>query len=253
MILRYIVLFFIVLGTVLPAWSNERLRVATEGAFPPFNFIDKQGQPAGFDVDIAKALCDAMRAECEVIAVPWEKILPKLAAGDFDMIVASMAETPERLQLAEFTHFYYRSPQAFIGRPNSGISKVTPETFRGKVLAAQRGTIYSDFLNKNYQNSAVIKLTDTLPAAFEALVRGDADLVLADVLMSLPYIETNLEQALKVVGEPIPDAELSSLSYIQVRKGNFKLRDAINQALIQIKDDGTYSRINAKYFPFDIR
>ena len=251
--LRYIVLIIMMFGINLPASAGERLRVATEGAFPPFNYIDEQGQPAGFDVEIAKALCDAMQAECEVIAVPWEQILPKLAAGDFDMIVASMAETPERLQLAEFTHFYYRSPNAFIGRPNSGISQVKPETVRGKVLAAQRGTIYSDFLNKHYQNSAVIKLTDTVPAAFEALVRGEADLVLTDVLMSLPYIDTNIEKALKIVGEPIPDAELSTLCYIQVRKGNLKLRDTINQALSQIKNDGTYGRINAKYFPFDIR
>lgn len=251
--LRYIALILIILGINPPVWAGERLRVATEGAFPPFNYVDEQGRPAGFDVDIAQALCDVLKAECELIVVSWEKILPKLSAGDFDMIVASMAETPERLQLAEFTDPYYRSPQAFVGRPGSTIQNVTPDTIRGKVVVAQRGTIYSDYLNEHYQDSAIIKLTDTLAAAFEALAKGEADLVLTDVLMSLPYIRTNIEQSLEIIGEPIPDKELPSLSHIQVRKGNLKLRDAINQALRQIKNDGVYSRINAKYFPFDIR
>lgn len=253
MIFRYIALIVIILGINLSARAGERLRVATEGAFSPFNYVDEQGQPAGFDVDIAKALCEVLKTECEVIIVPWEQLLPRLGAGDFDMIVASMAETPERLRLAEFTDAYYQSPQAFIGRPNSGISQVTPATVRGKVLATQRGTIYSDYLNKHYRDSAVIKLTDTLSAALEALVKGEADLVLADVLISLPYIRTTIEQPLEIVGEPIPDNELSAHCHIQVRKGNLKLRDELNRALREIKDNGAYSRISGKYFPFDIR
>jgi len=241
------------LGVHLICWADVRLRVATEGAFPPFNYIDEQGQPAGFDVDIAKALCDVLKAECEIIVVPWSQLLPKLTAGELDMIVASMVETAERLQLAEFTDPYYRSPQAFIGLPDSGIQQVTPATVRGKVLAAQNHTIYADYLNKNYRDSAVIKLTDTLPAAFALLTQGEADLVLIDVLMSLPYIDTNINQSLEIVGEPISETELPSLCHIQVRKGNLKLRDAINRALRQIKDDGTYKQINDKYFSFDIR
>lgn len=253
MMLRYIALVLMIFAMNLTAWASEHLRVATEGAFPPFNYINEQGQPAGFDVDIAKALCEVLKTECEIIIVPRAQMLPKLAAGDFEIIIASMAETPERLQLAEFSDPYYRSPQAFIGRPNSGILEVTPTTIRGKVVVAQRGTIYSEYLNKHYQDSAIIKLTETSAAAFQALAKGEADLVLTDVLMSLPYLHTNIDQPLKIIGDPIPDKELPSLCHIQVRKGNLQLRDAINQALTQIKNNGVYSRINAKYFPFDIR
>lgn len=253
MIFRYILPVFIILGIALPAWSSERLRVATEGAYPPFNFIDDNGRPAGFDVDIAKALCAALETECEVIAVPWEQMLPKLAAGDFDMIVASMADTPERRNLAEFTDPYYRTLHAFIARSDSKTKEITPEIARGKVLAAQRGTILEDYLQKHYRNFAILKLTDTTPAAFEALAKAEADYVLTDCLLSYPFIRSENEQGLRIVGNLIPDEELTSLSYIQVRKGNFKLRDAINRALHQIKNDGTYSQINAKYFPFDIR
>lgn len=251
---RYIALIALILGINLSVWAGEeRLRVATEGAYPPFNFIDERGQLAGFDVDIAKALCDALNRECEVIAVPWEQLLPKLAASDFEMIVASMAKTPERAQLAEFTEVYYRTPHAFIGRADDSTREVTPATVRGKVLGAQRDTIQADYLRQHYQNSAVVRLTDTMPAAFELLASGEIDYVLADCLLAYPFIRTDARQGFKIIGQTIPDEELSSLSYIQVRKGDVRLRDAINRALNEIKNNGVYARISAKYFPFDIR
>ena len=103
-----------------------------------------------------------------------------------------------------------------------------------------------------YQDVAELKLTDTLPAAFEALARGEVDFVLADALLSYSFINSEIRQRLEIIGNTISDQELSSLSFIQVRKGNLKLRDAINQALRDIKSDGTYREINAKYFPIDV-
>lgn len=248
------VLSVALLGPNPTAWAGEeRLRVATEGAYPPFNFIDERGQLAGFDVDIAGALCDVLKKECEMMAVPWEQLLSRLAAGDFEVIVASMAKTPERAQLAEFTDVYYRTPHAFIGRADDGIREVTPATVHGKVLAAQRDTIQADYLRQHYQNSAVVRLTDTMPAAFELLAGGAIDYVLADCLLAYPFIRTDARQGFKIIGQTIPDEELSSLSYIQVRKGDLGLRDAINRALNEIKNNGIYARISAKYFPFDIR
>jgi ABC-type amino acid transport substrate-binding protein len=252
MLFRKIVNIVILLGICLPAWAGERLRVATEGAYPPFNFIDENGQLAGFDVDIAKALCNVLKAECEISAVPWDQLLTDLAAGRCDMVVASMAETPERVQLAEFTNPYYRTPNAFIGRSDNGVREVTPTTARGKVLAAQRDTIQGTYLQQHYKDVAELKLTDTLPAAFEALARGEVDFVLADALLSYSFINSEIRQHLEIIGNTISDQELSSLSFIQVRKGNLKLRDAINQALRDIKSDGIYRQINAKYFPLDI-
>lgn len=250
---RYIALIIVILGTNLSAWAGERLRVATEGAYPPFNFIDHNGQVAGFDVDIAKALCNTLKVECEIVVVSWDRLLTDLDAGHYDMIVASMAQTPERMQLAEFTDPYYRTLHAFIARSNSGVTKVTPTTVRGKVLATQRDTIQATYLQQHYRESATLKLTDTMPAAFDALAKGEADFVLADCLLSYSFIRHDAKNNLEIIGQPIPDGEISSLSHIQVRKGNLQLLDAINRALSEIKRDGTYGRISAKYFPFDIR
>ena len=250
---HFISITLILLGTCFPAWSGERLRVATEGAYPPFNFIDENGRVAGFDVDIAKALCNALKFECEIVAVSWDRLLIDLDAGRYDMIVASMAETPERMRLAEFTDPYYRTLHAFIARSNRHAKAVTPATVRGKILATQRDTIQSAYLQQHYQDFPTLKLTDTTPAAFEALAKGEVDYVLADCLLSYSFIRSDAKQNFEIIGATIPDEELSSLSHIQVRKGNLKLRDAINQALSEIKKNGTYNRISNQYFPFDIR
>lgn len=235
-----IIAIIILLMMAVPTRAGERLRIATEGAYPPFSFIHENGQLTGFDVDIAKALCDALKAECEISAVPWERLLTDLAAGRYDMIVASMAETPERAQLAEFTDAYYRIPNAFIGRSAGGIIEVTPTTARGKVLAAQRSTIQGAYLQQNYHAVTEVKLFDTLPAAFEALVQGKVDFVLANALLSYSFIYSETGQKLEIIGNVIPEQELSSLSFIQVRKGNLKLRDAVNQSLREIKSNGVY-------------
>jgi len=245
-------LIVVLLGICLPSWGAERLRVATEGAYPPFNFLDEQGRPAGFDVEIARAICAELKTECEIVAVPWDRILTDLTDGKYDMIVASMSETPERTKLAEFSISYCRTLSAFLGRPTVGIREVSPETVRGKVLASQVDTIQAAYLQSHYKDVAVLKFTATMPEAFDALVKGEADYVLADNLIIYSFMRSDAGQPFKVIGEPLSDGEVSSLSHIQVRKGNLKLLDAVNKALHDIRLNGVYQAINAKYFPFDI-
>jgi polar amino acid transport system substrate-binding protein len=107
----------IVAGLALAGASvqAEKLRIATEGAYAPFNFIDANGKPQGFDVDIALALCEKMQAECEIVAQDWDGIIPGLQARRYDAIVASMSITAERERVVAFTQPYYSNVLAFIG------------------------------------------------------------------------------------------------------------------------------------------
>ena len=235
------------------ASGSEKLRVATEGAYPPFNFINKQGQLAGFDIDIAQELCRRLEKECEIIAVPWKELLPGLIAGKYDVVIASIAKTPEREQQVEFTDSYYRTRNVFIGRPQNGISNITPETARGKVLATQDGTVQSEYLRQHYQGVAILKLTDTSIKAFAMLTSGEADVVFADNLTAFEFLRSDAGQGFDIIGEPIGAINPASESaYLQVRKGDVRLRDSINAALRSLWLDGTHHKINARYFPFDI-
>ena len=232
--------------------AAERLRIATEGAYPPFSFINAEGQLAGFDVDIAQELCIRLRKDCEIIAVPWAELLPGLAAGRYEVIVASMAKTPEREQQAEFTDAYYHTHNVFVGRPQYRTPRVTVDTVRGKTLATQAETTFADYLRHHYQEVATLKLTPTLGDAFAALQRNEVDLVLSDNLGAFEFLRSDAGQAFDMIGEPLTLDGVGQGAYLQVRKGHSKLRDAINAALRDFRLDGTYHRINARYFPFDI-
>lgn len=227
----------------------QPLRVATEGTYPPLNFVDESGAPAGFDVDIAREICVHLQRECVFVIVPWTELLPGLQARKYDLIAASMAKTPEREALADFTDSYYRTHNIFVGRAGASVA---PESLPGRTIATQAGTIYADFLRKHHDGPSRILLTQTLEESYAALVSGAADLVLSDTLSTFGFLRSDAGQPFDILGEPIDVDGRGIGAYLQVRKGDDALREAINKALREMRLDGTYHKVNARYFPFDI-
>lgn len=99
-----------------------KIRFATEGAYAPFNFVQPDGEVAGFDVDIAKALCDEMKAECTIVKQDWDGMIPALLARKFDAIIASMSITEERKQRVDFTDKYQQTPARLVTKKGSGFA-----------------------------------------------------------------------------------------------------------------------------------
>lgn len=244
-------IFLVCIFLCSQAFAQQPLHIATEGAYPPFNFIDKNGDLAGFDVDIALALCESMQVECVIEAVQWDDILNGLVAGSYDAIVASMAKTPEREKVASFTDFYYRSRSTFVGDPKKQFVQTT-EGVKGMILAAQTETVQLQYLMNNFSGSAKIQGATTIKEAFAMLVRGDVDAVLSDSLTIYDFLQTDVGRSFDFIGTPLPQNDPSSESRIAVAKGNTKLVDAFNKALKEIRLNGTYDKVNRRYFPFSI-
>jgi polar amino acid transport system substrate-binding protein len=235
--------------TLVSVHASE-LTVATEGAYPPFSYFDANGKLAGFDVDIAQALCETMQTDCEIKAVPWVELLDRMEAGELDMIVASMAKTRERSERVDFTRHYYRSHSIFAGDPKR-FSKTTPEALTGTRLATGRNTIQSTFLEQQYTQSEIV-LTSDQTEALELLKEDKVDLVLSDTINLLDFLQTPEGARFDFVGGPLSAKALKSEAHIAVPKGRDALREKVNSALEQIRLDGSYDRINRKYFPFSI-
>lgn len=252
--MKYACWFFLALTLLLPgspACAGESLRIATEGAYPPFNDVDSNGNAIGFDVDIAKALCASMGVTCTVRIVKWDDLLPGLAAGEFDVIVSSMAKTPEREKVASFTHYYYRSRSTFAGDPNRKFLQ-TREGLAGMTLAAQDSTVQADYLAANFGGSSKIVLTKTNKTAFDLLSSGQVDAVLSDSLTIFDFLQSEKGRRFDFVGLPLPASDPSSEACIAVRKGDTERIEALNGALKDIRLNGTYEKINRHYFPFVI-
>lgn len=250
-IIRWLIFVAVFLLPWNQALAEPPLRIATEGAYPPFNNIDKDGRLVGFDIDITEALCKAMGREYTLRAVPWKDILTGLINDEYDVIIASMARTPEREKLVRFTQYYFRSRTMFVGSPSKTFIQ-TPEGLAGMRLAAQQGTVQEAYLHENFGHTATIVPTKTNEHSFALLKSGDVDAVLSVSLSIYGFLQTETGKHFDFVGSPLPASDPSSEACIAVRKGNKKLADQLNKAIRDIRLSGVYDKINYKYFPFSI-
>lgn len=226
----------------------DKLRIGTEGDYPPFNMLDAEGKAIGFDLDIAHALCEKMGSECSVVLSDWDGIIPALNAKKFDFLIASMSITDERKMAVDFTDRYYSNGLQFVA-PKSADFKTDAASLKGKVIGAQRATIAGNWLEDNYGRKIDIKLYDTNENAYLDLAAGRLDAVLADKFVNWKWLESDMAKDFEFKGDPVFEDDIIGIA---VRKGDKKLVERLNKALAEIREDGTYQQINDKYFPFDI-
>jgi lysine-arginine-ornithine-binding protein len=225
--------------------AQETIKIATEGAYPPFNTKSASGELTGFDVDIAKALCEEMKAKCEIVAQDWDGIIPGLEAKKYDAIVASMSVTDERKQKVAFTDRYYSNYLRFVAKKGSGIKG--PADLKGKTVGAQRSTVAATWAEDNLGRGSTVKLYDTQTAAYSDLEAGRLDALVSDIYPAYDWMKDKSDY--EFVGEKV---DIKDEIAIAVRKDDAKLLKAMNTALAAIRKNGTYAKLNAKYFPFDI-
>lgn len=230
----------------------EPLRIAMEGQFPPFEEVDPQGHLKGFNVDIAHALCAQMQRRCELQRFAWDDLIPALQQGRTDLILASMSITEERQQQVDFTRKYAQTPAFFFAREGA-INEVivTPRRLRGKRIGVQRETTYDRFLSTRYQSHASIVRYASAADTYQALQRGEVDLVLDDAVSGyFGFLQTPYGTGFSRVGNAVMAPSFFGQGQgIAVRKGDNALRNQLNEALLAILENGHYRRIERQYFP----
>ncbi len=251
-------LITLMIGVFLTAASAfggdiETVRIGTEGAYPPFNLIDKNGELQGFDVDIAKALCEAADVECEFVIQDWDGMIPGLLAQKYDAIIASMAITEERQEKVAFTNKYYMTPARFVAKKGAGF-EISPEGLKGKMVGVQRGTTHENFVRDNFGDAVTIKSYATQDEANMDLVSGRVDLVIADSVVLLEgFLNTAAGKDYEFTGPGFTDEEWYGKGIgIAVRKGDKDLIALFNDAIQKIRANGVYKTVNDKYFDFDV-
>jgi ABC-type amino acid transport substrate-binding protein len=229
-----------------------KITVATEGAFPPFNYLDRKGIPAGFEMELAQEACQRIKAECEFAAFKWDDLIPGLLDKKFDVIMSSMEVTSERRKRLGMSRRYYLSPGAFIaakGAPFDG----PPSLLRNKRIGVQRDSTHADWADKSFRRSAQLKRYNTLGEALTALASDEVDAVFGDKTQLWLWSQKPEGKCCELVGQDIKDNQTLGIGVAAgLRKEDAKLRDAINKAFGEMMADGTYKKINEKYFPFPL-
>ena len=239
------------LGAVT-AKAGDVLRIGVEGAYKPFSWKDADGTLKGFDIDIALALCEKMDRECKLVEQNWDGIIPALLAKKYDAIVASMSITEERKKKVDFTVKYYNTPARFVAKKGAGL-EMTAEGLKGKRIGVQRATIHQCYLEKAFPDSELV-LYGTQEEVFQDLAAGRVDASISNSVQALEgFLGTDAGKSYEFAGGDQYDKGCHGEgSGIAVRKGSDELRDAFNRAIKEIRSDGTYGEINARYFDFDI-
>jgi polar amino acid transport system substrate-binding protein len=228
-----------------------KLKIGTEGAYPPFNNLTSDGKLEGFDIDIARALCEEMKAECEFVTQDWDGIIPALQAGKFDAIIASMSITDERKKQVDFTNKYYNTPPAIAVPKDSDIKGVTKEDLAGKTIGVQGSTTHSNFSEATFTDSNV-KLYPTAEEFKLDIINGRLDAVNDDVIVLQEWLATPEGACCKILGTIKPVVEIHGPGAgIAIRKGETALAEKFNTAIDAIRANGKYKEINDKYFTFD--
>ncbi len=232
--------------------SAETIKIGTEGAYPPFNYYTADGQLAGFDIEIGKALCENMKIECEFVAQDWDGIIPALLAGKYDVILASMFITDERKKQVSFSQPYQASAMTFVVDKNSGIKDVSPKALKGMIIGAQSSTTQAEFLLAQYPDSEV-RLYPTQDAVNLDLASGRIDAQAGDIMPMTDWLATEDGSCCEKAGALITDRTYVGDGVgMALRKEDKELLQRLNKALANIIEDGTYQKINDEYFSINL-
>ena len=211
------------------------VKMGTEGAYPPYNFINDSGEVDGFERELGDELCRRADLECTWVTNEWDSIIPTLVAGNYHTILAGMSITDERDEVIDFTQPYIPpSPSVYVAQAGAGDEVVT-----GRV-AAQVSTIQADYLS---QSGATLLEYALAPEVISSVLSGEADAALVD----LGFARDSMAESGKRLTLVGPKVMLDSGIGVGVREGDSELKDKLDRAIDAMKEDGSLNTLIEKW------
>jgi len=226
------------------------IRFLTEIDYPPFNYAGPDGNPQGFNIDLARLLCEELKLPCTIQMRRFETLIPALNANQGDAAIASIAATPDLRAKVDFTDSYYRTPARFVAKRDSPIQDPLPERLEGKKVAVVAGTAHEAYLKALF-TEVEVRPYPNADASRAALRRGEVDLLFGDAISLAFWLNgTDSENCCAFRGGPYTDNRYFGEGIgIAVRKGNEVIRLALNWALFRVWEQGRFTDLWLRYFP----
>ena len=215
--------------------SAETIRLGTEGAYPPYNFINDAGEIDGFERELGDELCKRAELTCEWVKNDWDSIIPNLVSGNYDTIIAGMSITAERDEVIDFTQDYYPPTESAYVAAMEGVDVA------GGVISAQTSTIQAGYVA---ESGATLVEFATPEETIAAVRNGEADAVFADFDYLAPIVEASGGE-LMFVGDRVPLGGGVGMGF---RESDTELKDKFDAAITSMKEDGTLNALLTKWF-----
>ncbi|MPR12884.1 lysine/arginine/ornithine ABC transporter substrate-binding protein [Microvirga tunisiensis] len=252
----------------------ETVKIATEGAYEPWNFTGPGGKLEGFEIDLASELCARMKVKCEIVAQDWDGIIPALQAKKYDAIMAGMSITEERKKTIDFSNPYAAGPNGFLVSKDSPLAKMlgTGQSFnlstqqaaaekaiadlkpllKGKTIGVQTSTTHANFADKYLKDVAEIREYKSTEQHDLDLAAGRIDAVLADATALSGTLRKPEFKDYALVGPSITGGLLGPGVGVGLRQGETDLKQMFNDAIAAAKADGTVKKLSEKWFKIDV-
>ena len=221
--------------------SEQTIRIATESSYKPLSYTDADGKLIGFEIDLIHALCDEMKAKCDISSQEWDGLIPGLQAKKFDAIIAGMSITPERLEKVDFTDPYLTHGLVLVAKKGDNIS--VDSDFSTIPVGAQRATIAAQYIEETHPK-AKLNLYDTQENAYLDLASGRIRALFSDKVTAAYWLTSEEGKAFEQKGAEFKSDDTMGIA---VRKGD-ALAGKFNTALATLKQSGKYDEISAPYF-----
>jgi polar amino acid transport system substrate-binding protein len=226
------------------------IRFLTETDYPPFDYAGPDGNPAGFNVDLARMVCEEMKVACTVQMRRFDTLIDALNRNEGDAVIASMAANPQTRARVDFSDPYYRTPARFVSRKDRTVEDLRPDSLTGKTVAVVAGTAHEAYLKELF-TEVTLKPYATADAARFALKNGDVDLMFGDGIALAYWLNgTDSNNCCAFRGGPYLESRFFGEGVgIAVRRGNDLLRQAFNWALFRLWEKGRFTDLWLRYFP----
>ncbi|HEY0120455.1 MAG TPA: transporter substrate-binding domain-containing protein [Rhizobium sp.] len=236
--------------TATTSQAADKVKIATDATFPPFESIDSSGKLVGYDVELMQAICDAAKLDCDIFNAAWDGMIPGLIDGKYDALISQLTVTEKRRKVIAFSDIYDHPIFSFVAKKGSSF-EFTPEGLAGKTIAVQTGTPMDAYVTSHFPK-AIIKRYDTGSAPYLELTSGRADLhisYMAQITHSFLKSDSGTDYALvgpQLTGKDAP--EFGEGVAIAIGKKNTALVGEINKGLAALRENGKLAALNAKYF-----
>ncbi|MDD9721908.1 lysine/arginine/ornithine ABC transporter substrate-binding protein [Sulfitobacter sp. PR48] len=230
----------------------DALVIGTEGAYPPFNFTESDGNVAGFEIDLGNAMCAHIKVECTWVTQDWDGIIPGLQAKKYDAIIASLYITDERRKVISFSDKYYSVPSRFVVATDSNLD-ISADGLSGAIVGTQRATSFERYLTAEMPDVEV-RLYGTMDEAYLDLASGRVDAVLGDVVaLQDGFLGTPEGAGFELRGPEFTNPEYFGYGAgVAVRQDDQAIADAFSEAIKALRENGTYQEISQKWFGLDV-
>lgn len=230
----------------------KELKVAIDPTYEPFTYKAADGKPAGFDVDIANALCEQIKRKCVFVEQMWDSLIPGLMARQYDAIISSMSITQERAKTIDFTDRYYHAPSRLVLKKE--IKYSVPNSIKGKKIGVLQGSTHEKYALGELQAAGVeVVAYDELGKIYQSLKAGELDGTVADLVeVSTGFLDRPEGRNYALAGQDLYLERYFGIGAgIGLRKSDLTLKAELNLAIKTLRGNGVYKKINDKYFPFD--